>query len=108
VAEIDSIHSARKYLNRWDDFRQRREVILNRYIYYRKLQESAKINVVLATCLNGLRTFSKFYVEEAIRIRARDRIEYMLNKHVFRYRRGMRRKGTTFQDRNLRNVKNVL
>lgn len=96
ITEIDAIHNARRYLNRWDDFRQRREVILNRYVYQRKIQESAKINIILSTCLNGLRKFSKFYEEESIRIRARDQIKYCLNKYIFRYRKAIKRKGTTF------------
>lgn len=107
MAEIDSIQTARRYLGKWDDFRQRREVILNRYVYQRRLQESAKINIILATCLNGLRKFSKFYVEESIRIRARDRIKYTLNKQLFRYRKSMRRKGATFKERDFKQIKNV-
>lgn len=94
-------------MTRWDDFRQRREIILNRYVYQRRLYASAKYNIILATCLNGLRRFSKYYVEESIRIRARDRIKYTINKNMFRYRRGMRKKGTTFKDRDLKTIKNI-
>ena len=29
-------NKVKNYLNRWDDFRERREVIIDRYIYLRK------------------------------------------------------------------------
>ena len=68
----------KNYLNRWDDFRERREVIIDRYIYYRKRQECAYYNTKIALCLKGLKTFMKFFREEAIKVKARDKIKFIM------------------------------
>ena len=34
--EIEQRHKREKFQNRWDDFRQRKEDMIDKYIYYRK------------------------------------------------------------------------
>ena len=93
-------NKVKSYINRWDDFRERREVIIDRYIYLRKRQECAYYNTKLAMCLSGLKGFMKFFKEEALRIRAREKIKIVLTKSLVRYRNGMLRFGHDFFERN--------
>jgi len=69
------------------------------YIYLRRRQESATINIKLATCILGLKRFREYFEQEAIRIRARDRITFILTTALVRYKRKMRRFGETRLDR---------
>lgn len=38
------------------------------------------MNIKLITCINGLKNFRKFFKEATIRVRARDRILYIMKK----------------------------
>jgi len=106
--EGEFLESKRAYLKRWDDFRQRRDIFIDKFIMLRRRQESATINLKLCLCITGLKRFRAFFEQESIRIRARDRITFILTTALFRYNRKMRRFGASREDRETNSIRNVL
>ena len=49
----------------------------------------------------------KFFKEEALRVRAREKIKLVLTKSLARYRKGMKRKGHDQFERNLNHIRNI-
>ena len=95
------------YLGKWDDFRKRRDIAVGNYLTARKRQESTKINLVLCKCLVGLKTFRAYFRQEAVRIRARDRIKFILTICLARYRRNLCKKGLDREARFQNYLRNV-
>lgn len=74
----------------------------------RKRQETTRLVVTLCVGVLGLKSFRLFFKSEKERIRARDRIKFLLVGIMFKYRRRMKRFGQTGELRQRRLVRNVM
>ena len=59
--EYNKINKVQNYLGRWDNFKQRRLELIDKYIYLRKRQLTAYSAIKLVTCIIGLKNFLKSY-----------------------------------------------
>jgi hypothetical protein len=104
----DGRQKVQNFMNRWDAFRDQREVLIDRYIHLRKRQECAYYNLKLAICINSLKKFVKFYREEALRVKARNEINRQMKKGIVRYRNRVKKFGETRADRQLNHIRQIL
>jgi len=99
-------NKVQNYLGRWDDFKQRRLQLIDKYVFLRKKQEISKLYINLITCIVGLKDFRQTFDKEAARVRARDRLKYVLNRALFYYRRRINRLGP-YEAREINNIRNA-
>ena len=68
-------------------------MIIDLFLHHRRRQEIAKMNIALATAIVGLKYFLAVFDRIALKIRARERITYILRMSLVRYTRKQRRHG---------------
>lgn len=83
-------------------------VAIDNYLTARKHQETSRLVVTLCVCIISLKRFRESFESEADRIRARDRIKFLLVGIMFKYRRRMKRFGTTAEVRGCHLIRNSL
>ena len=78
----DRRSDALKFLNRWDDFRERKDEVVDTYVMVKKKSEQTKRMAILAIVVNGINLLWNTFFEKRRKTRMRMRMMLMLKNSM--------------------------